>query len=139
VDSLGRVTASVVASCAATNASFTLSVIDSLGMTTTATLIVNVLANTSPFLGNYPSAGVLNLGAGTTVTPDAVPSDNGSITNLIASAPGFTGSLSVNPTNGVVTVVNAGPKGNYTVTVTATDNCGATVNRSFTLKVNAHP
>lgn len=137
VDPLGNLTASVVASCSATNASFIVTATDDLGLTASATLMVNVLTNTSPFLGNYPSAGTLNLGASTTVTPDAVPNDNGSI-NVTATAPGFTGSLSVDPSNGVVTVINAGPKGNYNVTVTATDNCGATVSRIFTLRVKAH-
>jgi uncharacterized protein YjdB len=37
-------------------------------------------------------------------------------------------------TNGLVTVTNAGPAGSYTVTVTATDNCGAQT-RTFTLTV----
>jgi hypothetical protein len=35
--------------------------------------------------------------------------------------------------------MNAGPSGTYTVTVTFTDNCGATTTRTFTLQVNSPP
>ncbi len=74
-----------------------------------------------------------------TVTPDAMPTDNGSITNLTASAPGFTGAFSVNPSTGVVTISNAAPAGSYTVTVTATDNCNTTSTKTFNLIVNGPP
>ncbi len=67
------------------------------------------------------------------------PTDNGSVATLTASALGFTGTFSGNPTTGVITVSNAGPAGSYTVTVTATDNCGATTTTTFQLNVNAAP
>jgi len=51
-------------------------------------------------------------------------------------APGFTGTLSVNSTTGVVTVANAGPAAVYTVTVTATDSCNGTSTSTFQLTVN---
>jgi hypothetical protein len=68
--------------------------------------------------------------------PSAAPADNGSITSatVLASA-GFTGTLSVDQTTGVVTVSNANPVGSYTITVTYTDNCGATISPTFTLNV----
>ncbi len=88
---------------------------------------------TSLILGAYPNATVI-IGGNTTVTPAASPS--GAISSITASAPGFTGSFSVNPISGVVTINNAGPFGNYTVTVMVTDNCGATATKTFTLSVN---
>ena len=54
-----------------------------------------------------------------------------------ASAPGFTGTLTVDLTTGVVTVENAAPAGSYTVTVTATDNCERQTSGTFTLNVLA--
>jgi hypothetical protein len=52
---------------------------------------------------------------------------------MTVSAPGFTGTLSVNG-SGVVSIANANV-GVHTVTVTGTDACGATVQRTFTLTV----
>ena len=68
---------------------------------------------------------------------EPAPGDNGSVNIIGASAPGFTGTLTVNLTTGVVTVTNAGPAGSYTVTVTATDNCGSPIVSTFTLNVQA--
>src|SRR5205085_8444164 len=112
---------------------------DSAGNMGTANLTVNVAANTPPVLGSYPATGPINPGTSTTVTPSAAPADNGSIANIVASAPGFTGTFSVNPATGVVNVSNAGPSGTFTVTVTATDNCGLTATQTFSLVVNTPP
>jgi len=131
----GQVTASVVASCTATTAAFTLRVTDSGGMFDEATLDVTVNPNPPPSLGTYPATSVA-AGGGATVMPNAAPSDNGSVASLTASAPGFTGTLTGNPATGAITITNANPVGNYTVTVTATDNCGVTTSRTFTLTVN---
>ncbi|MGH9841961.1 MAG: putative Ig domain-containing protein [Blastocatellia bacterium] len=136
ISAAGVVTASVVASCTASNASFTLTVTDNQSATAMAALTVNVAANTPPSLGTYPATGPINVGASATVTPSAPPSDNGSITGITATAPGFTGTLTVNAA-GVVSIANAGPAGTFTVTVTATDNCGAQTVRTFSLTVAA--
>jgi hypothetical protein len=136
VNSSGQVTASVGASCTATTAAFTLRVTDSGGMFDEATLDVTVNTNTQPTLGTYPATS-MTAGGGATVTPNAAPADNGSIANITATAPGFTGTLSVNPTTGVVTVANAGPVGTFTVSVKATDNCGAQATTTFSLSVTA--
>ncbi len=138
VDGAGNVTASVAADCTASNASFTLTATDNQGATSSSTLTVNVTANTPPTLGTYPNAAVLP-GGSTTVTPNAVPSDNVAVVSLTASAPGFTGTFAGNTASGVITVTGATPAGSYTVTVTATDNCGATATRTFTLIVNTPP
>jgi uncharacterized protein (TIGR03437 family) len=100
---------------------------------------VNVSSNTPPFIGAY-AATMVPAGGSTTVSPTDAPADNGTIGNVFAAASsGFTGTLMVNPTSGQVAVSNAGPVGNYTVTVTVTDNCGATTIRTFPLTVGAPP
>lgn len=139
LDSAGVVTADVVATCGAANTSFTLTVTDPGGLSTNATLDVTVSANTPPPMGTYPSAGTINMGTGTTVTPNAAPSDNGTVMSLTASAPGFTGTFAGNPATGVVTISNAAPAGTFTVTVTDTDNCGAASTKTFSLVVNDPP
>jgi uncharacterized repeat protein (TIGR01451 family) len=132
----GTVTASVSAACNATLGANTigLRVTDGGGMTADANLTVNVSANTAPTLGNYPATTV-NHNSGTTVTPDAAPTDNGAVMTLTATAPGFSGTFSGNPSTGVITISNAGPTGSFTVTVTATDNCVAMTQRTFSLQV----
>jgi hypothetical protein len=132
VNTNGSVSADVVADCTATNASFTLTVTDG-NCATTATLNVTVNANTPPTLGTYLATTVAT-GGSTTVTPTVAPSDNGSISSSSVSAPGFTGTLSVNAA-GVVSIGTAGPAGNYVVTVTLTDDCGLQTTRMFNLSV----
>ncbi len=102
----------------------------------TGDLALNVLANEAPILSAWPNAQVAN-GGSANVTPAAAPTDNGSIVSATASAnPGsFTGTLNVNPSSGVVGVVNAGPDGVYVVTVQVTDNCGSANTTSFNLTV----
>jgi hypothetical protein len=131
-----QVNASVIASCTATNSTFNLTVTDSQGATATALLTVNVTGNAAPSLGTYPATSV-TAGGGATVTPSVAPSDNGSVTSLTASASGFGGTFTGNPATGAITITNANPPGSYTVTVTATDNCGAQTARTFALTVNA--
>jgi hypothetical protein len=134
VDASGVVKADVGASCGASNASFTLTVTDSAGLMNTATLNVTVTPNPAPSLGGYSNTS-LSLGAGGTVMPLSPPGDNGSIAGISASAPGFTGSFLVNQSSGVVTIAGAGPVGTFSVTVTASDNCGAVSTQIFSLTV----
>jgi uncharacterized protein (TIGR03437 family) len=134
----GTITANVAAACNATVGANTVNLQVSDGnSTSTTTLTVQVSANAPPVLGNYASPGTLELGSGATVTPTGPPADNGGIASLRAIASGvFTGSLSINPNTGAVTISNARPGGNYTVTITATDNCGLSASTSFSFAVN---
>src|SRR5439155_1649355 len=103
----------------------TVTATDNCGAITTRIFTLNV--NTPPAI------------TGATITPSAAPSDNGSVTSLTASAPGFAGAFAGNPATGVITITGAAPAGTFTVTVTATDNCGTTASKSFTLVVNGPP
>jgi hypothetical protein len=47
--------------------------------------------------------------------------------------------ISVNNTTGVVSISNAAPAGTHTITIRATDNCGATADASFMLNVINRP
>ncbi len=131
----GTITASVAASCSAAVGANTivLTVTDSNNAMATGNLTVNVTANAAPSL-SYPVTGVA-LNAATTINPTAA-TDNGSITgfNIVSVVPPLTPAPTVNAA-GVVSVTNAAPLGVHTVTVRATDNCGATTNASFTLNV----
>lgn len=75
-------------------------------------------------LGNYANTTV-TMGASTTVTPTGY---------AVQSQGTYAGTISVNA-SGVVSVSNAAPPGTYTVTIRATDNCGATTDAPFTLTV----
>jgi hypothetical protein len=45
--------------------------------------------------------------------------------------------LHADPATGEISVGQAAPVGAYTVTVTITDNCGATIDRDMTLEILA--
>jgi hypothetical protein len=138
VNTNGVITADVVAACNAATASFSLTVTDNRGATGTATLLVAVNENTNPTVGNYSDT-VLQPGAEATVTPSAALADNGSVTVTAAASAGFTGTLAANHATGAVTISGAAPAGMYTITVTATDNCSAMVQKTFMLTVNTAP
>ncbi|MBI1761098.1 MAG: Ig-like domain repeat protein [Acidobacteria bacterium] len=133
----GTITATVTAGCNATAGAQTviLTVTDAAGGTATANLTINVTANSAPTLGPYPTTTV-NLGQSVTITPSAAPADNNTVASVTAAiSAGFTGTVSVNASTGVVSINNAAPGGAYVVTVTATDNCGASTNSPFNLTV----
>ncbi|MFN0085312.1 MAG: LamG-like jellyroll fold domain-containing protein [Blastocatellia bacterium] len=132
----GAITATIAAGCnAAVGANTIFLTVYDGEFSATASLTVNVAANTPPSLGAYGAAS-MPAGAGAAAPPSAPPADNGSVAAIGVSAPGFTGSLSINRDTGVVTIGNAQPAGTFTATVTATDNCGATTTRTFSLMVN---
>jgi len=128
----GTITAVVTADCAATPGTVRFQVSD--GATSgTGDLTVNVTTNDEPAVtyGNVP----VNGGASTTNSP-ATATDNGSITGYAVQSQGtFTGTISVN-SSGVVSIGNAAPIGSHTITIRATDNCGAFTDANFTLTVS---
>lgn len=138
----GTVSARVDASCTATTGSnlVPLEVTDGDGFTGTGTLTVNVVGNTPPSLSYEDDE--MTVGEGGSIDPLSGPSDNGSVTALdvqSVSPAGFTGTIGVagpsaeHPAR--VSVADAGPAGDYVVSVRATDNCGGTTDAIFDLEV----
>jgi hypothetical protein len=91
---------------------------------------------TTPLLGTYATTSV-NLSDSTAVSPSSLPAGyNGAFyPQSVAASTGFTGTLSINGTTGVVTITNAGPAGVYTITVSSSTSCGSPTT-TFTLKVS---
>lgn len=131
----GSVSAVLTANCNASSGTLRFQVFDG-NLAGTADLQINVSANTPPQLGQYP-ASMVAPGQSLNVQPAAPPSDNGSIVSLDANAnpASFSGSLSAGLPAGVVAIGNAGPEGSYQITVTATDQCGASAQTQFGLSV----
>lgn len=141
VNANGTITANIEALCnAATgNNTIVLEATDGKGLDVTANLVINVQPNTAPTLGNYANQTVVT-GCKLFITPDAAPADNGSVASVMAAGSmGFTGTITVDAASGLVTIDNNNPLGTHTITVTATDNCGATFQRTFTVQVNPPP
>ena len=133
VNSDGHITADIVASCGASTATFTLQGSDG-SSTVSDTLNITVTANTVPAV-TYQNQTV-DLNESLTINPATGPSDNGAVSSIVKQSNGtYTGSISVNNTTGVISISNAAPAGTHTITIRATDNCGATTDASFTLTV----
>ncbi len=132
----GTISAQITVGCGVSigAATIPLTVTDSGGLTTTANVSLNVTMNTPPVLGAYGLATV-NLGSSVEFSPFSQQMDNGSIKSLTASAPNFTGTFIVNASTGVVSIGNAGPVGQFIVTIMATDNCEAPSAAQFILHV----
>jgi len=138
-NSNGNVSAVVTASCSATLGANTvvLRVADAAAATTDGNLTVNVTANTAPTL-SYDNQSVAP-GGSLAVSPNAGSGDTGiSVSYAVQSAGTYGGTVSVNA-SGVVSLGNAAPSGTHTITIRATDNCGATTDASFTVAINAPP
>ena len=135
VDSTGKVTADVTSTCGATTSTFTLRVTNSSGQFANATLTIIVTANAPPTL-TYPANPSTTFGTALTVNSTAGPSDNGTVQSvtLRSISPSLSSGITVNSA-GVVSVARTVPRGTYTVTVRAVDNCGATKDASFTITV----
>ena len=133
INSDGNITADIVASCGASTANFTLQASDG-SSTVAGTLNITVTANAAPTLTYQNQTVALN--GSLTINPATGPSDNGRVSFIVKQSSGtYTGSISVNDTTGVVSISNAAPAGTHTITIAATDNCGATTGASFTLTV----
>jgi hypothetical protein len=94
-----------------------------------------VQANTPPTLA-YAAQAVIS-GGSLAIDPATGPADNGTVTATTLFNPGsYTGTVGVGATNGVVSLSNAAPVGLHTITVRATDNCGATTDAAAAIQVN---
>jgi hypothetical protein len=126
--------ASVAASCTATAGTLRFQVSDG-SLTGTGNLQVNVTANTAPALTYAAQSGAA--GASLTVNPATGPSDNGSVASVALFSQGtYTGGISVNASSGAVSLTNLAPEGTHTITLRATDNCGATIDAAFNMQVS---
>jgi CSLREA domain-containing protein len=88
-----------------------------------------------PTLGDYPNTASVELSGNTTVAPtgNVAPTNTTSID--VSTTTNFKGTFAADPTTGVVTVTDAHPAGNYTVTVTAFNQGTAPASKTFTLTV----
>jgi hypothetical protein len=85
-----------------------------------------------PILGTYPDE-TLILGGNTTVTPNTAPINT--LSTVAYTNTNFTGSLTVDPLTGIVTVTDAKQAGTYSITITGFGNGGLTASATFTLNV----
>jgi hypothetical protein len=130
VNDNGSISADVAATCASLPGMrfAVLQVTDGDGQSQTGALRINVLDAAL----NYFTPAAVSFNSARVVTPIEPPAG---FAGFAVSAPDFRGDLSVDQTTGVVDISRARPVGNHTVTVNATDLCGATLTRSFTLIV----
>jgi hypothetical protein len=129
----GTIRASLSATCAPFAQVLRFEVSDG-SLTGTGSVPVGVSTNVPPVIAYGMQGGVL--GRTLTVPPSSGPSDNGAITSLTISSVGtFTGTASIVPATGVITLGNIGPVGTHTFTVRAVDNCGTSRDATFNLTV----
>lgn len=141
VNTDGIITAKLAADCNALTGDNTivLRASDDKGLDANVNLIVKVAANPAPVLGQYNDMQVVS-GCKLFVVPDAAPADNNAGISIGASATGeFSGHFEIDAATGVVAISGTGPTGAHAVTVTATDSCGETSQRMFTVTVVAPP
>jgi CSLREA domain-containing protein len=134
VNTAGNITADIVASCAASNATFTLQAADG-SSTATDTLTVTAIGNTAPSL-SYATPQAVAFNGSLNVTPTTT-GDNGpgSSYSVQSVSPALTTAPTVN-TAGVVSITGARPAGSHVITIRSTDNCGLFTDASFTLNVS---
>jgi hypothetical protein len=134
INSDGNITADIVASCGASTATFTLQASDG-SSTVSDTLNITVTTNTASTLTYENQTVALNQSL--TINPATGPSDNGRVSSIVQQSSGtFIGGISVNSATGTLSITNAAPAGTHTITIRATDNCGATTDAGFTLTVD---
>jgi hypothetical protein len=129
------VTATLAASCTATAGTVRFQVSDG-GLNGTGDLQLNVTLNPPPTLGAYANT-VVTVDQGTLISPGAAPSDNGSVDSIGATIlpATFAGTLNTDLGTGEISIGAAAPSNSYIVSVTITDNCGATAEQDFALEV----
>ena len=124
--------ATLAASCSATTGTVRFQVSDG-SLNGTGDLQLNISANSAPNLsyGNQSVDG----GGAILINPVTGPGDNGSVISIaVQDTDTYSGTISVDVA-GVVSISNAQPVGTHTITVRATDNCGAIIDATFDLQV----
>ncbi|HEX3280132.1 MAG TPA: SdrD B-like domain-containing protein [Pyrinomonadaceae bacterium] len=102
----------------------------------TADTLVTLNANTPPVI-TYTNQNV-TLGGSLNINPSSGPSDNGAVASIALLNQGtYTGGINVNNSTGAVSLTNAAPAGIHTITIRATDNCGATTDATLQISVNS--
>jgi hypothetical protein len=131
----GTVTATLAASCSATAGTVRFQVSDG-NLNSSGDLQLDITLNTLPTLGAYANTTVA-VGQGAMISPDAAPADNGSVDSIEATILPitFAGTLNADLGTGKISIGAASPMDSYTVSVTITDNCGATAEQNFALEV----
>ena len=136
LNTAGNVSAAIAAECLASSGTLRLQISDGQ-LTSIANVNINIINNVAPTFGSYPPQ-ILMLGASKNVVPSAPPSDSSPIqsVNVQIDPSGYTGSLSVTPASGVVSLSNVGPASNFTVTLFVRDTCNAVGTTNFTLSID---
>lgn len=133
----GVITARINLDCGSQLIQIGLRASDAEGLAGDAIVTVNRLPSAALQLA-YAQQSV-RAGASFTLPPTIGPLPAGafqSVSVLSVAPSGFAGSINVD-LSGVVSINNAGPAGNYTVTIRATDTCGAMADASFIIRVTA--
>jgi hypothetical protein len=123
------------ANCTATTGTVRFEVSDGQ-LTDSGDVQVNVTPNPPPQLGTYTDA-IVKIGEAPQFVPTTPPDDNASVASFVVGIQpnSFTGTLLPEPSTGIITILNAGPEGDYMITATVTDNCGAITEREVELRV----
>lgn len=85
-------------------------------------------------LGNYSAATVV-AGHNINVTPSSAPSGASKV--IVNTSTSFHGGLTVNPSSGTVSIIDARPAGLYTIKIRAYNNAGASTTKIFNLNVQS--
>ena len=131
----GTISAELSASCTATSGTVRFQVSDG-SASGSGDLQVNVSVNTPPTLAYAPLT--VGLGSSGSQSPSAGPSDNGSVGSVSILSQGSYSGTAVVASNGQVSLANAQPLGNHTITIRATDNCGTNRDAALAVTVNGN-
>ena len=132
VNSDGNITADILTSCGAVDATFTLEARDG-SSTVTGTLNIAVTPDNGPTLSYQNQAVPLN--GSITINPTTGQADGIVFSIINQSSGSFTGNIRVDAATGVVSITNAAPAGTHEITIRASDNCGAATDATFTLTI----
>jgi hypothetical protein len=88
----------------------------------------------TPVLPTYPANIVVGTGSSVSLLPSSLPADGAFYPMIASASSGFTGTVRINPSTGVVSLMSSGPAGSYTITISSSTGCGSRAT-SFVLDV----